>query len=82
MKLFATALALSALTAAPAIAQVAQPAAVVSPGNTLLTVSAEGKTFRAPDVAVFNAGVTTQGKTAAAALGENSRAMTEVIAAL
>lgn len=82
MKFFAAALALSALTAAPAIAQVAQPAAVVSPGNTLLTVRAEGKTFRAPDVAVFNAGVTTQGKTAAAALGENSRAMTEVIAAL
>jgi uncharacterized protein YggE len=76
------ALALAALPAAPALAQASQPAVAVAPGNTLLTVTAEGRTFRAPDVAVFSAGVTTQGQTAAAALGENSRAMTEVIAAL
>jgi uncharacterized protein YggE len=82
MKYLPTALALSALAAAPAAAQVAQPAVTVAPGDTLLTVNAEGRSFHAPDLAVFNAGVTTQGKTAAAALGENSRAMTEVIAAL
>jgi uncharacterized protein YggE len=80
-KALAAALALAALPT-PALAQAAQPAVAVAPGNTVLTVTAEGKTFRAPDVAVFNAGVTTQGQTAAAALGENSRAMTEVIAAL
>ena len=67
---------------APAHAQLAQPAIEVSPGNTLLTISAEGKSFREPDMAVFSAGVTTQGQTAAEALAENSRAMTQVIAAL
>ena len=82
MKLFVTALALATLAAAPAAAQVAQPAVAVAPGDTLLTVNAEGRAFHAPELAVFSAGVTTQGKTAAAALGENSRAMTEVIAAL
>jgi len=82
MKFFAPALLLAALSAPPAFAQAAQSAVAVAPGNTLLTVSAEGRTFRSPDVAMFSAGVTTQGKTAAAALGENSRAMTEVIAAL
>ena len=76
------ALALAALPTAPAFAQMAQPAIEVAAGNTLLTVTAEGKTFREPDMAVFNAGVTTQGNTAAGALAENSRAMTQVIAAL
>ncbi len=78
--LAATLIAASATT--PATAQALQPAIQAAPGNTLLTVSAEGKSFREPDVAVFSAGVTTQGKTAAAALAENSRAMTQVIAAL
>lgn len=68
--------------AAPALAQVAQPAVEIAPGNTLLTVSAEGRSFRAPDMALFSAGVTTRGATASEALGENSRAMTQVIAAL
>jgi uncharacterized protein YggE len=81
--LLAGSLALAMLVpAAPAFAQIAQPAVEISPGNTLLTVSAEGRSLRAPDLAVFSAGVTTQGDTAAAALGENSRAMTQVIAAL
>jgi uncharacterized protein YggE len=66
----------------PLFAQASQPAVAIAPGDTLLTVTAEGRTFRAPDVAVFSAGVTTQGQSAAAALAENSRAMTEVIAAL
>ena len=67
--------------AAPAAAQLSPPLEV-APGNTVLTVMAEGKTIRDPDLAVFNAGVTTQGQTAAAALAENSRAMEKVIAAL
>ena len=81
-RLFASALALAMLAPAPALAQMAQPAMEVAPGNTLLTVTAEGKSFREPDMAVFSAGVTTQGDSAAAALAENSRAMTQVIAAL
>ena len=82
-RIFASALALALLApASPAFAQVAQPAMEIAPGNTLLTVTGEGKSFREPDMAVFSAGVTTQGETAAAALAENSRAMTQVIAAL
>lgn len=71
------------LTGTPAAAS-AQPSppVMVAPGNTLLTVSAEGRTLRQPDLAVFTAGVTTQGQTAAAALADNSRAMERVIAAL
>jgi uncharacterized protein YggE len=76
------ALAVGAVPLEPALAQAAQPTVTVAPGNTLLTVTAEGRSFRTPDLAVFTAGVTTQGKTAAGALGDNSRAMTEVIAAL
>lgn len=68
-------------TAAPAAAQVAtQPA--IEPGHALLTVNAEGRSTRAPDLAVFSAGVTTQADTASAALADNSRRMTAVIAAL
>jgi uncharacterized protein YggE len=81
-RLLLASLCLAALIPAPALAQVAQPPVEIAPGNTLLTVSAEGRSLRAPDMAVFSAGVTTQGDTASAALGENSRAMTQVIAAL
>lgn len=63
-------------------AQPFAPAPVVAPGNALLTVSAEGRSTRAPDVAVFNAGVSTTGDTAAAALAANSAAMDRVIAEL
>lgn len=75
----------AALAGAAPVAALAQPAVppvTVAPGNTLLTVSAEGRSLRQPDLAVFTAGVTTQGQTAAAALGENSQAMTRVVAAL
>lgn len=55
---------------------------VIAAGNTLLTLSAEGRVTRAPDLAVFTAGVTSQGKTAGAALAANSADMNKVIAAL
>ena len=74
-------LALAAVTA-PAAAQMPAAPLEVAPGNTVLTVTAEGKTVREPDLAVFAAGVTTQGNSAAAALADNSRAMERVIAAL
>ncbi|HKX79606.1 MAG TPA: SIMPL domain-containing protein [Novosphingobium sp.] len=76
------ALALAAAVASPATAQQLSPVPVVEAGHSVLTVTGEGRSTRTPDVAVFNAGVTTQGKTAAEALGQNSRAMTQVIASL
>jgi hypothetical protein len=54
----------------------------VAAGNALLTVSADGKSTRTPDIALFSAGVTTQGKTAGAALTENAGRMNAVIASL
>ncbi|HEY7807349.1 MAG TPA: SIMPL domain-containing protein [Croceibacterium sp.] len=82
LRALAVAVAFAGLAAAPAMGQVTAPAVAVAPGDTLLTVTAEGRSLREPDLAVFSAGVTTQGQSAAAALAENSRAMTRVIAAL
>ena len=77
---FAAAAALAAV-ATPALAQM-QPVPAIAAGHTLLTVNAEGSSTAEPDLAVFGAGVTTQGDTASAALAENSRKMTQVVAAL
>jgi uncharacterized protein YggE len=74
-------LVLAASIGSPALAQTG-PVPAIEQGHTLLTVSADGRSDRAPDLALFNAGVATQGKTAADALGANSTAMTRVIAAL
>lgn len=63
-------------------AQVAAPSATIAPASTLLSINAEGRSFRKPELAVFSAGVTSQGKTAAAALATNSADMNRVIAAL
>jgi uncharacterized protein YggE len=84
MKRFALSamLALGAALAQPALAQQTGPLPAIEQGHTLLTVSAEGRVDRAPNLAVFSAGVTTQGKSAGEALGANSTAMTRVIAAL
>lgn len=78
---FAAAAGLAAL-AAPALAQVAAPVSTIAAGHTVLTVTAEGSTTGQPDMAMFSAGVTTQGDTASAALAQNSTRMTQVIAAL
>jgi uncharacterized protein YggE len=75
-------LALATALTTPALAQQISPVPAIEQGHTLLTVTAEGKSEREPDLAVFSAGVTTQGKTAGEALGANSAAMTRVIAAL
>ena len=79
--LMAAALA-AASAASPAIAQTMSPGPVVAPGNSVLTVSADGRSTRVPDLAVFSAGVTTQAKTASAALSQNADQMNAVIAAL
>jgi uncharacterized protein YggE len=84
MKLtFFAALALASL-AVPAMAEAhdAGPAPSMAAGNTLLTVSAEGRSARKPDLALFTAGVTSTGKTAGEALAANSADMNRVIAAL
>ena len=76
-------LAAAALAAgAPLAAAQTGPAPVLGVNGTLLTVSAEGKVTRTPDLALFSAGVVSQGKSASEALAANSADMTRVIAAL
>lgn len=65
-----------------AMAHDPQSGPVLGTGSTLLTVSAEGRSARSPDLAVFSAGVTTQGKTASEAMSANAAAMTKVFAQL
>ena len=79
---FLIAAAIAALIPLSAQAQTVSTGPVVNAGNTLLSVAAEGKSTRTPDLAVFNAGVTTQAATAGAALTENAKRMTAVIASL
>lgn len=83
MRTLLAAAGMAAMTvAAPVAAQMQMPGVEVGPGNTVLSVTGEGKAIRDPDLAVFNAGVTTQGRTASEALAANSTAMERVIAAL
>lgn len=63
-------------------AQAAQSGPVVAAGNTLLTLSGEGRSSRAPDLALFSAGVTSQAQTAGTAMSANAADMNRVIAAL
>lgn len=65
-----------------ASAQPVSPLPLVAPGHSVLSVTAEGRSLRTPDLAVFDAGVATQGKTAVEALAANSTAMERVIAQL
>lgn len=81
-RMFLFAAVAAALAPLASQAQVMSNGPVVSAGNTLLNIAAEGKSARTPDLAVFTAGVTTQGKTAGDALTENAQRMTSVIAAL
>ncbi len=82
MKSLISALALTLALPGIAMAHDAPAGTDIAAGNTLLTLSAEGRVARAPDLAVFTAGVTSQGKTAAEALAANSADMNKVIAAL
>jgi len=83
---FKAALALAAVQAVllPAVASAQQvgPTPVMAPGSTLLTLTGEGRAERAPDIAQFNAGVSSTGPNAAAALAANAADMNRVIAAL
>ncbi|MGN6376333.1 MAG: SIMPL domain-containing protein [Sphingomonas sp.] len=64
----------------PALAQSVTPADV--PEGTVLDITATGKTTRVPDQATIQAGVVTQGTTAAEALSANAARMSKVLAAL
>ena len=66
----------------PGVAMAHQDQPAIATTSTLLTVSVEGKSTRTPDMAVFNAGVVSEGKTASEALAANAAAMTKVIATL
>lgn len=74
----------SAVAVVPAAAQPAPTTAIapLGPNSALLSLTAEGQSRRTPDLAIFSAGVVTQGRTAAEAMSENSRRMDAVIAAL
>lgn len=75
------ALALASMTGT-AMAQTVSPVPMIAQGNTLLSVSAEGKTSRRPDMATFSAGVASTGKTAGEAMAANAADMNRVVAAL
>jgi uncharacterized protein YggE len=71
-------LAAAALGMASAVA--AQPAPAVA--GTLLTLTAEGRTTRVPDIAEVSTGVVTTAPTAAAAMRDNAAKMTAVVDAV
>lgn len=73
------------IAAAAAIGMAAGNAAAqtaATPSPTILTVVAEGRATRAPDVAEVSGGVVTTAPTAAAAMAENAERMTAVVAAV
>ena len=74
--------ALAAIPAAGAAAAQTMTMPAILPDGTILDVTATGKTTRTPDLATIDAGVVTQGATAAAALSDNSARMAKVLAAL
>lgn len=83
MKSLKFALAPLALALAPpgiAAAHADQPA--IAANSALLTLTADGRSARVPDIAMFSAGVTSQGKTAGEAMSANAANMNRVIAAL
>lgn len=63
-----------------AMAHDLQPA--IAAASTLLTITAEGTSTRTPDLAVFSAGVVSEGRTASEALTASAAAMNKVIATL
>ncbi len=75
----ATAICLALWCSAPASSQTAIVAGAPVP---TLSVSAEGKVERAPDIADLSGGVVSVAPTAAAAMADNARSMSAVIAAV
>lgn len=75
---------LALLAGAASAVQAQQPTSspMLSAEETLLVVSGEGQSRRTPDLAMFSAGVVTQGKTGGEALSANATRMDEVVRAL
>jgi hypothetical protein len=63
-------------------AQLPPSGPTLQPGETLLALTAEGQSRRVPDLAMFSAGVVTQGKTAGEAVSSNSARMDAVVRSL
>jgi uncharacterized protein len=76
--------ALLTAVAAPVLSQpiVEHPRTPLLIGATTLSVSAEGRVERAPDVADLSAGVVTQAATASEAMRANAQRMSSMVAAL
>ena len=70
-----------AVAPANVLAQPFQPDPAAARG-TRLDIVAEGEVLRTPDIAIVSAGVTNQAPTAGAAMQDNARSMSGVIAAL
>jgi uncharacterized protein len=68
--------------ALPGVAMAHSDQPAIAATSTLLTITAEGKSTRTPDLAVFSAGVVSEGRTASEALAANAAAMNKVIATL
>src|SRR5262249_17372211 len=82
---FRSALAAAALLFVAPVAAQAQMAPATTPqllDGTLLTISAQGESKLAPDLATITIGVVTQGGNAQAALSANATKMTAVVAAI
>ena len=73
-----------AFAAGTAVAQTSPTVQIspLGPTSALLSLTAEGRSNRVPDLAMFSAGVVTHGTTASEALAANSRQMDRVVAAL
>lgn len=73
-----------AITAGSAAAQTLPSVQIspLGPESALLSLTAEGRSNRVPDLAIFSAGVVTHGTKASEALSNNSRQMDRVVATL
>lgn len=72
----------AALAATIGLAAGAAAAQTASISPTLLTLTVEGRSARAPDIAELSGGVLTVAPTAAAAMAENAERMNRVVAAI
>lgn len=79
---FAAAVLIALVASAAAAETPERPALAVSLETPLVTITAEGRSERAPDLATFNAGVLAQGKTAGEAMRANTIQMNAVLAAV
>jgi len=74
--------AIAAVASMPATAQQMPPPPPPMQDGTILEISAEGRTTRVPDLAIVQAGITSQAPTAGAAYGLANAKMARIIAAL